>query len=460
MRVPMPPTSSIFLYAEARSRPMHVGGLALLRPPAGTTATDLRERFRVPVQADELAPVFRKRARRGPDTLGQWVWEPDRAFDLDHHVRLDALPQPGSTRELLVLCSRLHAVPLDRQYPLWEAHLIEGLADGRFALYFKVHHAVVDGAHALILLAHALSEDPAERDMPPPWAVRQPAADETGGGAPASGAQFVRWAQEAAGVVPALAQTVRRALNDQSATLSLRAPRSMLNVPITGARRFAAQSWPLSRIVDVGQRAGVTVNDVVLAMCSGALRSYLAAMDALPDAPLIAMVPVALPSESRGGDGGGNSVGLVMCNLGTDLPNPALRLSAVHRSMAAGKQALQGMSRLQILATSALGLAPAGVYALLGLNPIVRPPFNLVISNVPGTSAPQYWNGARLDGLYPLSIPMDGLALNITCTSYGDELAFGLIGCPRAVPHLQRLLAHLADELAALERVAGTATDR
>jgi diacylglycerol O-acyltransferase len=141
-----------------------------------------------------------------------------------------------------------------------------------------------------------------------------------------------------------------------------------------------------------------------------------------------------------------------MCNLGTDRPDPAQRLAAVHESMTAGERALRGMSRLQILATSALGIAPAGLYALLRLNPLARPPFNLVISNVPGSRAELFWNGARLDGLYPLSIPMDGQALNITCTSYGDELAFGLTGCPRTVPHLQRLLSYLADELDALER--------
>jgi diacylglycerol O-acyltransferase len=200
----------------------------------------------------------------------------------------------------------------------------------------------------------------------------------------------------------------------------------------------------------------VTVNDVVLAMCSGALRSYLLAMDALPDAPLVAMVPIALPAAA-GGDGGGNALGLVMCNLGSDQPDPALRLHTVLRSMTEGKQALRSMSRLQIIAVSALGIAPAGLYALLGVSGLVRPPFNLVISNLPGSAAPLYWNGARLDGLYPLSIPMDGLALNITCTSYYDQLAFGLTGCRRTVPHLQRLLGYLEDELVALEHVAGMA---
>jgi diacylglycerol O-acyltransferase len=256
--------------------------------------------------------------------------------------------------------------------------------------------------------------------------------------------------------VPALARTVNNALKEQSGALSLSAPKSMLNVPITGARRFAAQSWPIERIRAVGKASDATVNDVVLAMCSGALRNYLISMDALPDAPMIAMVPVSLHGdEGSSTDGGGNAVGAVMCNLGTDREDAGERLSTVHRSMQEGKELLRSMTPMQILAMSAIGISPLGLWPLLRLTGSVRPPFNLVISNVPGPRQPMYWNGARLDGLYPLSIPLDGQALNITCTSYSDEIAFGLTGCRRTVPHLQRLLGYLDDELGALEKAVG-----
>ncbi len=179
-------------------------------------------------------------------------------------------------------------------------------------------------------------------------------------------------------------------------------------------------------------------------------------MDALPEAPLIAMVPVSLHGEESGStDGGGNAVGVVMCNLGTDRAGAGERLDTVHRSMNEGKEALRSMSPMQILAMSALSCSPLAVWPVLGLTGTVRPPFNLVISNVPGPRQPMYWNGARLDGLYPLSIPLDGQALNITCTSYSNEIAFGLTGCRRTVPHLQRLLGYLDDELLALERAVG-----
>lgn len=461
MLLPMSPADSVFLLAESREHPMHVGGLQLFVPPDGADALDIRAMFDEAVKADEVAPLFRKRARRSITSLGQWGWEPDTQFDLEHHVRRNALPRPGRILELLSLCSRLHSSLLDRHRPLWEMHLIEGLGDGRYAIYFKVHHAMVDGVSALRLMSKMLSEDPDLRDMPPPWAPRTTTT--TGRARQADDASAPGWLTaardvmgEMAGLVPALTRTVNRGLTERGAAVSFNAPKSMLNVPITGARRFAAQSWPMERIRQVGKAAEATVNDVVLAMCSGALRAYMQELNALPDDPLIAMVPVSLHSdEAQSADGGGNNIGVVMCNLGTHLEDPGERLMTVHRSMVEGKESMSGLSQLQILAMSAIGMSPLIVLPALRLNGVVRPPFNLVISNVPGPRRPMYWNGARLDGLYPLSIPLDGQALNITCTSYSDEIAFGLTGCRRSVPHLQRLLGHLEDELGALERAVG-----
>jgi diacylglycerol O-acyltransferase len=460
MLLPMSPTSSVFLLAESREHPMHVGGLQLFQPPDGATALDVRQMFDDAIEANEVAPLFQKRARRSVTSLGQWGWDVDRKFDLEHHVRRNALPQPARIRELFVLVSRLHSSLLDRHRPLWEMHLIEGLADGRYAVYFKAHHALVDGVSALRLLSRMLTEDPELRDMPGPWALRaRPESEKERSASPIAvralrGALTV--AADAAGLVPAFAESMNRGLQTESGALSFAAPRTMLNVPITGARRFAAQSWPMERIRQVGKAIDATVNDVVLAMCSGALRSYLLSMDALPRAPLIAMVPVSLHGTEAGSrDGGGNAVGAVMCNLATHLDEPAERLSMIHNSMVAGKRAISRMSRTQILALTAFGMAPLLTYPMLGLTERARPPFNLIISNVPGSRTPLYWNGARLDGLYPLSIPVDGQALNITVTSYSTEIAFGLTGCRRSVPHLQRMLGYLDDELAALEVAVG-----
>ncbi len=458
MLLPMSPLSSMFLMAETRENPMHVGSLQLYRPPEGRTAIDVRAMFEQAIADDEVAPLFAKRPRRSLTTLGQWGWEVDRNFDLEHHVRRSALPEPGRILDLLALVSRLHSTLLDRHRPLWEMHLIEGLEDGRYAVYFKVHHAVVDGVAAMKVLARSMTEDAHETGMPAPWALRSPKPRRTRPEHESNPVSDVAHAVgDAAGLVPALARTVNRALKDEAGSLSLAAPRSMLNVGITGARRFAAQAWPLERLRAVGEAASdgadnYTLNDVVLAMCSGALRRYMSELDQLPQSSLIAMVPVSLRADDADAGQGGNAVGAVMCALGTDRYDAGERLATVHRSMTEGKAALRTMSPNQILAMSGLGISPLALWPALRLTDRVRPPFNLIISNVPGPKKPLYWNEARLDGIFPLSIPLDGQGLNITCLTYADEISFGLTGCRRTVPHLQRLLGFLDDELAALEK--------
>jgi diacylglycerol O-acyltransferase len=346
------------------------------------------------------------------------------------------------------------------------ATVIEGLRDGRVAMYTKTHHALVDGVSAMRLLASVLSTDPDERNMPAPWAMRprtpreEPAS--TGGASlsdvtSATVRTALAIASEAAGMPGALVRTLNKSVRNETSALSLYAPRTMLNQNITGSRRFAAQDWPVERLRAVGRASGTTINDVVLAMVSGAMRTYLLDLDALPDTSLISMVPVGLnakQSQLASGDGG-NAVGSVMVQLGTHLPDPADRLAAIHRSMVDGKDSLSAMTPTQILAMSALGQAPAILGPIFRMQGIVRPPYNLVVSNVPGPRTTHYWNGARLTGTYPLSIPINGMALNITCTSYDGKMCFGLTGCRRTVPHLQVLLQHLDEELTALERAAG-----
>jgi WS/DGAT/MGAT family acyltransferase len=242
-------------------------------------------------------------------------------------------------------------------------------------------------------------------------------------------------------------------LRDQAAALPMQAPRSILNVPITGSRRFAAESWPLDRVKAVGTAAGATLNDVLLALCSSALRGYLRDMDALPDKPLIAMTPVSLRDEDD--EGGGNAVGTILCNLATDVEDPAARLMAIRASMLAGKAGLAGLSQLQVTALSAAAMAPMLLGQVPGVSQLAPPAFNIVISNVPGPKEPLYWNGAHLEGMYPLSIPLNGQALNITVTSYAGQVQFGLTGCRRTLPHLQRLLIGLEDALVDLEKAFG-----
>jgi diacylglycerol O-acyltransferase len=451
----MAPTSSMFLVPETRDQPMHVGGLQLFQPPEGAGPDYITGLYEQALAVREVAPLFRRRPYRSLSTLGQWAWADDEDLDLEHHIRHSALPRPGRVRELLALTSRLHGTLLDRHRPLWETHLIEGLEDGRFAVYGKVHHALLDGVSALRLTERSLSRDPDARGVPLPYqrsAVhRERVAGDDGGnpllGALNTGAHAVG---DLVGLTPRLASLAFDVLRNQAATLSGQAPRSMLNVPITGSRRFAADSWDLARIRAVGKGADATVNDVLLAMCAAALRDYLLEQDALPEAPLVAMSPVSLRGDDD--DGHGNAVGAVLVSLATDVADAEERLLAIRTSSRAAKASLAGLSQLQVTALSAAVVSPLLLTQLPAAQRLVRPAFNVVISNVPGPAYPLYWNGARLDGMYPLSIPINGQALNITVTSYNGKVHFGLTGCRRSLPHMQHLLHGLDEGLARLEK--------
>jgi diacylglycerol O-acyltransferase len=257
-------------------------------------------------------------------------------------------------------------------------------------------------------------------------------------------------AESVLGLAPSALYLARKGLFEQQLTLPVGAPRTIFNVPIGGARRCAAQSWPIERFMAVKKAAGVTLNDVVLAMCGGALRAYLLEQQALPDRPLIAMVPVSLRDDAS--PGGGNQVGALLASLATDVEDPAQRLAEVAASMRRNKEVFRQLPKMQQLALSAFNLSPLLLTMVSPALGSAAPPFNLVISNVPGSREPLYWNGARLDGNYPLSIALDGQAMNITLSNNADNLDFGLVGCRRSVPSLQRILGHLEDSLAGLEQ--------
>jgi diacylglycerol O-acyltransferase / wax synthase len=449
----MSPTDSVFLLTESREHPMHVGGLQLFEPPEGAGPEFVREAAAALAANREFQPTFRKRPAWVVGGLANVAWAYDDAddVDIDYHLRRSALASPGRVRELLELTSRLHSSLLDRHRPLWEAYFVEGLNDGRFALYSKFHHSLIDGVSVLKLMQRTLSTDADDPELRAIWSLprrHRISADRS------------RWqtlrqlAGSVAALVPSTWSLARAALVEQQLTLPFAAPRTMLNVPIGGARRVAAQSWSLDRIKSIKQAAGVTVNDVVLAMCSGALRSYLFEQHALPDTPLVAMVPVSLRTKEEA-DSGGNMVGSILCNLATDVEDPATRLETISESMRGNKKVFSELPRLQAFALSAFLIAPLGLSALPGFVSSAPPPFNIVISNVPGPTEPMYWGGARLDGNYPLSIALDGQALNITMTNNAGNIDFGLVGCRRSVPHLQRMLGHLESSLKDLERATG-----
>ena len=445
------PADAVFLLGESREHPMHVGGLQLYEPPAGAGPEFVRELYDNLVAQQDFQPTFRKRPSTFLGGIANLGWAYDKDVDIDYHVRRSALPSPGRVRDLLELTSLLHSSLLDRHRPLWEAHVIEGLKDGRFAVYSKFHHALIDGVSGLRLTQRALSNDPDDPEIRAIWSLPK-RKRKSNPSSPLS--SLVRTVGSIAALGPSTVSLARAALLEQQLTLPFGAPRTMFNVKIGGARRCAAQSWSVERIKSVKRAAGVTLNDVVLAMCSGALRNYLLEQNALPDTPLVAMVPVSLRREDEA-DVGGNLVGAILCNLATDTDDPAQRLQTISESMRNNKKVFSQLPRFQALALSAINMGSLALAAVPGWVASTSPPFNLVISNVPGPHEQMYCGGARLDGNYPLSIALDGLAVNITLVSNAENLDFGVVGCRRSVPHLQRLLAHLESSLKDLERAVG-----
>ncbi len=452
----MAAADALFLWAETPTRPLHNGMVAVLSPPESGPGRYVRKVFAAALARQEVAPLWRRRPQRSLTSLGQWYWRTEAEVELDYHVRLSGLPRGAGLGQLWELVSELHAGMLDRSRPLWQVDLIEGLPGGRYAVYVKIHHAIADGVSAMRLLQETVSADPNQRRMPALWEVPERAqlsehAEPGGCLGPLPLARGVLGeARGLPGMARVVADAAWRAARRRGGPLTLAAPHTPLNAPIAGARSFAGCTFPIDRLRQVAEHADATINDVVLAMCGGALRGYLISRGALPRAPLIAMVPVSLRDTRAGvvfGEVPGNNVGTLMCSLATHLASPAERLSAVQASMREGKAAIAGRSRDQVLAMSAFGAAPLALAMTLGRAPAPLRPPNMMISNVPGPQGTRYWNGARLDALYLQAAPVDGAALNITCSSTNDQITVGLTGCRRAVPGLSSLTDRLAREL-------------
>ena len=228
------------------------------------------------------------------------------------------------------------------------------------------------------------------------------------------------------------------------------APMSVLNTRISASRRIAAQSYDIQRFNAIAERLKISKNDVVLAVCAGAIRQYLIAMDALPSKPLIAFVPMSLRTDNSIA---GNQLSFVLANLGTHLDNPLRRIELIHRSMNNGKRRFRRMNQAQVINYSVIAYAWEGINVATGLFP-KKQAFNLIISNVPGSEKPLYWNGARLQSLYPASIVFNGQAMNITLASYLDKIEFCITACSKALPHVQDMLALIENELTLLETMS------
>tara|TARA_R110002049_G_scaffold67767_6_gene175861 strand:+ start:3352 stop:5103 length:1752 start_codon:yes stop_codon:yes gene_type:complete len=458
-----------FLMAEKRETPMHVGGVALYTLPKGVSAQEFVGQLSLAgLGPDDFREPFGEyvtTGRAGP--LGPLYWEKDKSIDIDYHVRHSALPSPGRYRELFALVGRLHSTLLDRNRPLWEIHLIEGLQNHQFAVYSKMHHAAIDGVASMQLTRSVSSTDPNFRTSDLPMSMKAYQRHLAAVGAKRA-RRVVPEERELRAVADALKQqfdssthilgALRRfggAFFGRSGNLAVpwhNVPRTSINTRVDGARRFVAQSWDFERIQSVCKAINGTVNDVVLAMCSGALRRYLQGHHELPAHSLKAMAPVSL--REKDDFRAGNAVGFITADLATNIADPERRLRTIQASMRAGKDLLKGLSSREAMIFMQLTQVPALLTTMLGMA-AQFPAFSTVISNVPGPREQLYWNGARMDGVYPASIVFDGFAMNITLVSYAKSLDFGIIACRRSLPEIQRMIDYLEDALVELEEVAG-----
>ena len=463
-----------FLALETAHTTGHVGGLAVLDPSDAPKPLNLARLTDVLAERIPLVPVLRRKLLNVPLGLDQPYWVDDPDFDIEYHVRELALPRPGSDAQLTEQISRLHARPLDRSRPLWEIYLITGLARKRAAVYTKIHHAAIDGASGAELLTVLLDLQPSGRELPP----AQPFRPESPPNLPEltikallrlawRPVQTVRITNEMVKVLPTLTPVVSTLVGSMlglnrgdgaviSTTLG-RAPATPFNKPITPHRRFAFRSVDLATVKAIKNAFGVSVNDVVMAMCAGALRRWLADHDALPVQPLIAMIPVSVRDPASKG-ALGNRVSAMLVMLPTNVTEPDMRVQIVHSAtrIAKAQQAAipQGLvDQISDFAPPALTARAARVMFATGLLHRV-PPFNVTISNVPGPNVPVYLCGARLLANYPVSVVTDGQGLNITLVGYLGQLHFGLVACRELVPDIDVLAGYLIDELALLAEAA------
>lgn len=448
------PLDAAWFYVDTKETPMHVGCMAIFSLPDDAGPDFIANLFSHLREAPQFAAPFNLKLRSPRFKSVLPVWQTARKIDLDYHLRHSALPKPGGERELGVLVSRLHSHPLDFNRPLWEAHIIEGLENKRFALYMKMHHSMVDGVGGMRMLQKMMVPDPKASALPPPWAIGRGTGPRDGTRPPPRVFERLR-AQCAAApqVGKAVGHVVaerfrRRVVMDE--TLPFEGPRSLLNQRVSGQRRFATQFYDLARIKAVAKAASVSVNDVFLALCSGALRRYLAEVQALPEASLTAGIPVSIRPE--GDDESSNAISFIIASLHTDFSDPLDRLQAIRRSTEAAKAQLHKLPAAGLTSYTMLFMAPFMVQLLAGLGGVARPMFNITVSNVPGPTVPLYFNGARMEQMYPVSLLTHGQGLNITCLSYAGQFNIGLTGCRDSLPHMQRLAVYMGDTLAELEQ--------
>jgi diacylglycerol O-acyltransferase len=431
---------------------MHVGGLLVFS--GGERAGD---RFRALRAAPVRSEPFDLRLRRAliPGRTPSWDKLP--VVDTEEHVRRVTLPPDGGDAAIMSEISRIHTAPLDRTRPMWDCHFLDGLDDDRYAYYYRVHHSCIDGISAIKRMQDGLSQS-ADEVTDPLWAY----VPDKRRRRPRPGANPVARVAAAIRSNAQVVAEITAALRDQArphhapttrASRPFTAPQSILNHPTaSGHRGVGWARLPLSGVKEIGKAAGATVNEVLLTIFSGVLRDELLARNALPDQPLVAMVPMSL-RDVADDSAVANRLTALLCNLATHMEDPLARLRAVVESSQDGKRILRNMSADAAAAYVLVVMFPAITAMRLGVfNSRFPLPFNVVISNVPGPREPRYDHGARLEAIYPISLLYDRQSINFTIISYMDDLDIGLVATREGIPDTPALASDIRGQFDTLHR--------
>lgn len=482
-----------FLYMETPETPMHVAAMSLYQPPADMQGS-FHEHFTAFFKTRmHLIPIFSKRLARTVLELDHPGWV-DAEPDLAHHIRAVTLPAPGGRAELEALVGELHSAALDRDRPLWQFTVIDGLADGTVGLYAKMHHAAVDGGAGMIIVQALFDFTPVPRSVPAPVPAPKPKRKPTIPERALLGvndllANVVRQQLDAMQAVPQMLTTLTNLVSPPPAPkkkapaaaeaaeapkkkrsgldllpklprlpeLPRLAPKTPFNVTITPKRTYAMRTLSLMDAKAIKKATDTKINDVVMAVCAGAIRRYLLEKKALPDQPLVAFVPISL--REMGNTDINNQVFGMNCLLATDVADPLERLATIHRTTNDAKMMAGSVKDIAPKDFTLLGaplLLPGlmSLYGKSGLADLVPMAVNLVISNTPGPPFPLFCAGAKVLALFPVSIPVHGIGLNITVQSYMENLDFGITADAKALPDAGRLGDLLVEAMAELKAAA------
>jgi diacylglycerol O-acyltransferase len=422
-----------------------------MSPPTDAGQNYVDELYRETLTAQEEVDLrLRRFPYRGVRTAGIWAWRDVDTLDLSRHCRRITLPAGSGDRGLWRTIDELHARPLDPTGPMWMFELIDGLENGRFALYVKVHHTVIDGVAGLQMIAERLSPDPSRRSMPAFYTARN--SETTSGTRPLH--LSLNPFRQLRGLVGAAASSLVLAAAHPMSPFG--APYTKFNGRLGQKRAVIAGSWSKDRIRAVQETAGVTGNDVITAVVGGVLRAWLLDCGELPKQTLVGICPITARDREYGANiPRGNMFGMWLCPLGTNLDDPAARLQLIHRSMVEGKHRITTHGLAPSLLSVAPSVASTVLLPMVPFAPRLRTGYNLPISGVPGPRSEMYWNGAHVDEIYPVSAVSDGQVLNVTTCSYANRVSFGYVADRNVMPEIDALLPLTERCLADLESAVG-----